>query len=74
METRDIILLGASAGGVEPLRRIASDLEPDLPASVFVVLHVSSGQPRALPGSQGRVGRPRAFVPGDGQSVQKGRI
>ncbi|HKD19679.1 MAG TPA: chemotaxis protein CheB [Thermoanaerobaculia bacterium] len=74
METRDIILLGASAGGVEPLRRIASDLEPDLPASVFVVLHVSSDQPSALPEILNRAGPLPAFVPRDGQRVERGRI
>jgi two-component system chemotaxis response regulator CheB len=36
----DIIAIGASSGGVDALRRLVHDLRPDLPASVFVVLHV----------------------------------
>jgi two-component system, chemotaxis family, protein-glutamate methylesterase/glutaminase len=35
-----IIVIGASAGGVEALKRLAADLPPDLPAAVFIVLHV----------------------------------
>jgi two-component system chemotaxis response regulator CheB len=44
---RWIIVIGASAGGIEPLRRIAGDLPPNLHAAVFVVLHV--GQTSYLP-------------------------
>jgi two-component system chemotaxis response regulator CheB len=38
--TRDIIVIGASAGGVEALRRLLSILPPRLPAAIFVVVHV----------------------------------
>jgi two-component system, chemotaxis family, protein-glutamate methylesterase/glutaminase len=37
---RDIIVVGGSAGAVEVLRRLASDLPSGLPAAVFVVLHL----------------------------------
>src|SRR5262245_49851510 len=74
METRDVIVLGASAGGVEPLRRIASDLDPDLPAAVFVVLHVSAEQRSALPEILDKAGPLPAFVPQDGASIERGRV
>jgi two-component system chemotaxis response regulator CheB len=74
METRDVVVLGASAGGVEPLRMIAADLEPDLPASVFVVLHVSAEQPSALPEILDTAGPLSAGVPLDGEPVERGRI
>jgi two-component system chemotaxis response regulator CheB len=36
----DIIVVGASAGGIDPLQRLCRELPPDLPAAVFIVLHV----------------------------------
>jgi two-component system chemotaxis response regulator CheB len=38
--TRDVIVIGGSAGGVEALRELLSLLPADLPAAVFVVLHI----------------------------------
>ena len=74
MDTRDIVVLGASAGGVEPLRRIASDLDSDLPAAVFVVLHLPADQPSALSGILDKAGPLPAFTPEDGQAIERGRI
>ena len=37
MPTRDIIVIGASAGGVQALITLVADLTVDLPAAVFVV-------------------------------------
>ena len=37
---RDIITIGASAGGLEPLKQVLTALPADLPAAIFVVLHV----------------------------------
>src|SRR4051812_46344407 len=36
---RDIVVVGASLGGVEAISRLASQLPEDLPAALFVVLH-----------------------------------
>jgi two-component system chemotaxis response regulator CheB len=47
--TRDIVVVGASAGGVEPLKRLVEALPADLPASVFVVLHIAANHPSASP-------------------------
>jgi two-component system chemotaxis response regulator CheB len=39
---RDLIVVGASAGGLEAAKRLLSDLPADLPAAVCVVLHMGA--------------------------------
>lgn len=39
---RDVLVIGASTGGLDALRILFGDLPPDLPASVFVVVHVGA--------------------------------
>jgi two-component system, chemotaxis family, protein-glutamate methylesterase/glutaminase len=53
---RDLVVIGASAGGVETLRRVVGGFAPDLPAAVCIVLHVSPGSPSALAGILQRAG------------------
>jgi chemotaxis response regulator CheB len=57
MATRDTIVIGASAGGVQPLSKLVADLPPDLPAAVFIVLHVSAAVPSLLLGILARESR-----------------
>ena len=40
MANRDIIVIGGSAGATAPLKQILGRLPSDLPAAVFVVLHI----------------------------------
>lgn len=40
--TRDIIVIGGSSGGLEALRTLVRNIEPDLPAALFVVMHVGA--------------------------------
>jgi chemotaxis response regulator CheB len=46
---RDVIVISASAGGVDALPRLIASLPGDLPASVFIVLHIPSQGPGLLP-------------------------
>lgn len=49
MATRDTIVIGASAGGVQALSALVADLPPGFPAAVFIVLHLSANVPSLLP-------------------------
>jgi two-component system, chemotaxis family, protein-glutamate methylesterase/glutaminase len=73
-ERRDVVVIGASAGGLDCLTRIAGALSPDLPAAVFMVLHLSAGAASALPAIISRSGRLPAAHPRHGEATQRGRI
>ena len=67
-----IIVIGASAGGIEPLKRIAADLPASLPATVFVVVHV--GQVSYLPQILDRAGPLAAQPARNGDAFRAGCI
>ena len=77
MPKQDIVVVGASAGGVEALRTFSAGLPDSLDASIFVVLHIGSGgsgQRSYLPNILSRVSRLSAVHPRHGDSIEKGRI
>jgi len=49
MEKRNIVVVGASAGGFEALKRLVGDLPPDLDAAIFVVWHMPADIKGVLP-------------------------
>src|SRR5688500_12009713 len=74
MPVRDIIVVGASAGGLEALARLVRGLPPDLPASVLVAMHTVPTSRGALPRILARSGPLPAAAAEDGQAIQPGRI
>jgi two-component system chemotaxis response regulator CheB len=74
MARRDIIVIGASSGGIETLREIVRDLPANLPAAVFVVVHISANANGVLPSILNRAGKLPAVRAHDGDSIQTGRI
>ena len=74
MPTKDIVVIGASAGGVEALQRLCASLPADFPASVFVTQHLSPSAKSVLPQLLDRAGPLPACSPTDGDRIERGRI
>ncbi|HEV7650852.1 MAG TPA: chemotaxis protein CheB [Actinophytocola sp.] len=69
-----VLAVGASAGGVETLERLVTDLPPDLGACVLVTVHISSMARSALPRILARAGRLPAAHARDGELLQPNTI
>jgi two-component system chemotaxis response regulator CheB len=59
---------------VEALRQLVSGFPPELPASLFVVLHLSPTGTSVLPSILERAGPLPASVPADGELISRGHI
>jgi two-component system, chemotaxis family, protein-glutamate methylesterase/glutaminase len=70
----DIIVIGASAGGIEPLLTLVRDLPSDLPASIFIVVHTPPYAPSRLPEILSRAGRLPAALAQDREAIVAGQI
>jgi two-component system chemotaxis response regulator CheB len=71
---RDIVVVGASAGGVQTLPKFFEGFEPEIGAAFFVVLHVSPSAHSYMPTLLGRAGRLPALHAEDGQAIEPGKI
>ncbi len=70
----DIIVIGASAGGVEALQTLVRALPADLPATVFVVVHLAPRSRSLLPEILSSFGPLPAVHAEDGMPIERGRI
>lgn len=71
---RDIVVIGASAGGVAALLTFVQTLPADFPAPILVVLHVAADSPGVLPQLLSSVSSLEARHPQDGEIVAAGII
>ena len=71
---RDVIVIGASAGGVEAVQALLRALPADLPAGVAVVIHRSPMFESRLPFVLSRNARLPVHEPADGQPFERGNI
>ncbi len=68
-----VVVVGASAGGIEALQRFVRALPPNLPLALLIVLHVpASGS--SLPQILARAGAYPAAHAVDGEPIEPGRI
>ena len=74
MAGRHIIVIGASAGGVEALETLVRALPDSLPAAVFVAMHLAPGRGSLLPDILSRAGRLPALHPENGEAFEAGKI
>lgn len=74
MANRDIVAIGASAGGVKALHHLAARLPQDFPAAILVTIHLASGRRSELDEILTRAGPLPAAFASDGQPLRAGQI
>ncbi len=74
MPTRDLVVIGTSAGGITALKTLAASLPADTRAAVFVVIHTSVRSPGVLPEILARAGPLSTAFATDGAPIEPGRI
>lgn len=73
-EHRDIVVIGASSGGLAPLRELAGALPSDYAGALFVVVHLASNVPSELAAILARAGPLPAIAAEDEMPIQRGTI
>jgi two-component system chemotaxis response regulator CheB len=71
---RDIVVIGASAGGLQALQQLVALLPGDLAASVLVVIHLPPGTPTRLAEILAKAGSLPAVAAQDGRPLVPGCI
>src|SRR3712207_5936621 len=74
MAGHNIIVVGASAGGMEALQALVAGLPDDLPAAVCVVWHLPAHAEGVLPAVLDRAGPLPAAHARDGEPIERSRI
>jgi two-component system chemotaxis response regulator CheB len=74
MTSRHLVVIGASAGGIETLRELVAHLPADFSAPIAIVLHTSPQSPGVLPGILTRAGQLPAQHARNGERLRGGHI
>lgn len=74
MANRDIVVVGASSGGVEALSKLVANLPRDWAASMFIAWHSAPYAHSALPEILRRAGPVSAAHARQGEEIRRGRI
>ena len=70
----NIIVIGASAGGINPLQTMLRPLPADLRAAIFIVMHLSPLAPSVLPEILQRETSLEVSAAEDGDVIEPGRV
>jgi len=71
---KHIIVIGASAGGVNALKSVIDALPADFPAPIFITMHIQATLTSYLPEIITREGKLPALHPRDGEIIQASHI
>ena len=74
MPTKDIVVIGGSAGSHAVLRQIIADLPADIPASIFIATHVPTHSAGYLADALAKVGPIPVVEAADGQPIERGKV
>ena len=74
MKANRLVVIGASAGGLDAVRALLADLPLDFAAAVLVVIHVSPTGPSFLAQVLGRAGGLPVSEAVDGETLQAGHV
>lgn len=74
VEKRNIVVIGASAGGFEAIKNLVASLPADLNAAIFIVWHMAPEVRGVLPYVLNRQNRLKAAHAVDGESIVFNRI
>jgi two-component system, chemotaxis family, protein-glutamate methylesterase/glutaminase len=74
MSNRDIVAIGASAGGITAMQEVLGGLPADLAASLLVVLHISEHHPTEIEQVLSKAGRIPASIANDGEPMRQGHL
>lgn len=69
-----LIVVAASAGGIEALKHVLTELPPDLPAAIAIVLHTHETSPRYTAGILDMHSALRVAYAVDGEDFVLGRV
>jgi two-component system chemotaxis response regulator CheB len=74
MSNRDIIVIGGSSGATAPIKTILGSLPPDLPAAVFIVLHIPARSIGILATVASAAGPLPVHQATDGMQIKPGNV
>ncbi len=74
MESRNIVVIGASAGGIEALETLLSGLPSTLQAAIFIVLHIPAESPSMLDHVLNRSSSLKVKSAENGEPIRLGQV